>query len=204
MNRKLVEPTPFGPVALLWADLGGSPTIFRVLLTRPGAAAERQALALEPRSRPSTCREIDAVAARIEAFLAGEDVAFSLDLVALGDRPAFQRAVLRAEHRIPRGRVSTYGLIAGRLGRPKAARAVGRALAANPFPIIVPCHRAIRSDGALGGFQGGPAMKRALLEREGVAFDAAGRASAARFHYSRTAGRWRIAAPALDTGRRPA
>jgi methylated-DNA-[protein]-cysteine S-methyltransferase len=50
---------------------------------------------------------------------------------------------------------------------------VGNALATNPFPIIIPCHRAIRSDGSLGGFQGATAMKRALLEREGIVFDAA-------------------------------
>jgi alkylated DNA nucleotide flippase Atl1 len=49
--------------------------------------------------------------------------------------------------------------------------AVGHALAANPFPIIIPCHRAIRSDGSLGGYQGGLAMKRSLLEREGIRFD---------------------------------
>jgi len=61
---------------------------------------------------------------------------------------------------------------------------VGNALATNPFPLIVPCHRAVRSDGSLGGFQGGPAMKRALLEREGIAFDRAGRAAVPRFHYS--------------------
>jgi methylated-DNA-[protein]-cysteine S-methyltransferase len=56
-------------------------------------------------------------------------------------------------------------------------------LARNPFPIIIPCHRAIRSDGRLGGFQGGPAMKRALLELEGVEISAAGRVLAERFYY---------------------
>ncbi|MCK7468651.1 MAG: MGMT family protein [Desulfosudis oleivorans] len=69
-------------------------------------------------------------------------------------------------------------------GSRSAVRAVGQALATNPFPIIVPCHRAVRSSGELGGYQGGPAMKRALLEREGVAFDAAGRVVVPRFHYS--------------------
>jgi methylated-DNA-[protein]-cysteine S-methyltransferase len=141
-------------------------------------------LRLFPGSRRASCAEIDALGLRIEAFLAGEAVAFSLDLAALRTRPPFQRAVLRAEHAIPRGRVSSYGLIAARIEAPAAARAVGQALASNPFPLIVPCHRAVRSDGALGGFQGGPAMKRALLEREGVAFDGAGRVAVRRFHYS--------------------
>lgn len=184
MNRKLVEATPFGPVALLWSELDGRPAVFRVLLPRPGASAAAQALRLYPGSRRASCAAIDTLGLRIEAFLAGEAVAFSLDLAALRTRPPFQQAVLRAEHAIPRGRVSAYALIAARIGKPKAARAVGQALAANPFPLIVPCHRAVRSDGALGGFQGGPAMKRALLEREGVAFDGAGRVAVRRFHYS--------------------
>jgi methylated-DNA-[protein]-cysteine S-methyltransferase len=71
--------------------------------------------------------------------------------------------------------MSTYQRIAGHLGNPQAARAVGTALAHNPFPIIVPCHRAIRSDGTLGGFQGGMEMKRILLEMEGVPVDGSGR-----------------------------
>jgi methylated-DNA-[protein]-cysteine S-methyltransferase len=172
-------------VAVLWSELRARPTVFRVLLPRPGDSAAAQALRLYPDARRASCPAIDALAERIEAFLAGEPVAFSLDLAAIGTRPPFQQAVLRAEHAIPRGRVSTYGLIAASLGRPKAGRAVGQALAANPFPLIVPCHRAVRADGGLGGFQGGPAMKRALLEREGIVFDPAGRVAAPPFHYSR-------------------
>ncbi len=184
MNRKLVEATPFGPVALIWSDLDGAPTVFRVLLPRPGESAAAQALRLYPDARRASCAAMDALAGRIEAFLAGEAVVFPLALAALKTRPAFQQSVLRAEHAIPRGRVSTYGLIAARLRKPGAGRAVGQALATNPFPLIVPCHRAVRADGGLGGFQGGPAMKRALLEREGLAFDRAGRIIAPRFHYS--------------------
>ena len=69
------------------------------------------------------------------------------------------------------------------IGNARGARAVGTALAHNPFPIIVPCHRAIRTDGTLGGFQGGIAMKRALLEMEGVLFDGADRVMAGRLFY---------------------
>ena len=184
MNKRIIGSTAFGPVAILWSDHDGAPTIFRVLLSGPGASAAALTSSLYPDARRSSCAAIDTVADRIEAFLAGEAVVFPLDLVALSSRPTFQRAVLRAEHGIPRGRVSTYGLIAARLGKPKATRAVGNALATNPFPLIVPCHRAIRSDGSLGGFQGGPAMKRALLEREGIAFDRAGRVAVPRFYYS--------------------
>lgn len=97
--------------------------------------------------------------------------------------PDFQRRVLLAEHAIPRGRVSTYARIAAHLGVERGARAVGSALAANPFPILIPCHRAIRSDRTLGGYQGGLEMKRTLLEMEGLSFESSGRVSVQRFYY---------------------
>ena len=184
MNINIVEPTPFGPVALLWDQFDGDPKIVRVLLSKPGSPAASQVRANFPDARPASCREIDGVAAAIRRSLAGEDIVFSFDVSALASRPAFQQAVLRAEHAIPRGRVSTYGLIARHLGKPGAARAVGNALATNPFPLIVPCHRAVRSDGALGGYQGGVAMKRGLLEREGVSFGDSGRVAAVGFYYA--------------------
>jgi methylated-DNA-[protein]-cysteine S-methyltransferase len=184
MNTTIVEKTPFGPVAVAWTRFDGVPKVVCVLLSKTGLPATDQAVVLFPDARPARCREIDGVASAIRRFLAGEDVVISLDVAALSTRPAFQQAVLRAEHAIPRGRVSTYGLIARHLGNPGASRAVGNALATNPFPIIVPCHRAVRSDGGLGGYQGGPAMKRILLEREGIAFDRSGRVAVPRFHYS--------------------
>ena len=80
----------------------------------------------------------------------------------------FQRAVWEALRRLPRGATRTYAELAGELGRPGAARAVGRAAGANPLPVIVPCHRLLAS-GGLGGFSGGLAAKRALLALEGHA-----------------------------------
>jgi len=82
----------------------------------------------------------------------------------------FQKAVLFAEYRVPPGWITTYGRIADKIGRPGSARAVGRALAMNPFPLIIPCHRAVRASGELGGYRGGVQMKQALLEHEGVRF----------------------------------
>ena len=78
----------------------------------------------------------------------------------------FQQAVYRATSRIPRGQTRSYQWVAQAIGRPKAARAVGRALRDNPFAPRVPCHRVIRSDGSLGGFAGGALRKRRLLEAE--------------------------------------
>jgi methylated-DNA-[protein]-cysteine S-methyltransferase len=123
------------------------------------------------------------LAEQMQRFLGGEAVHFDLAILALEQCSDFQMRVLLAEHQIPRGWVSTYGRIAAHLRVPGGARAVGGALARNPFPIIIPCHRAIRSDGRLGGFQGGPAMKRALLELEGVEFSSTGRVSTERLYY---------------------
>jgi methylated-DNA-[protein]-cysteine S-methyltransferase len=108
---------------------------------------------------------------------------FPLEIIRLDLCSEFQQGVLRAEHGIPRGSISTYQRIAGHLGKPSGARAVGQALANNPFPIIIPCHRAIRSNRTLGGYQGGLAMKRALLEMEGIRFDDTGRIATKDFFY---------------------
>jgi len=185
MNKKIIKPTPFGSVGIVWSGFNDSSTIIRVLLSKPGLSAEDQVDRLYPDSQMGSCVEIDAVATSIKALLEGEDVAFSLDVADLNLCSAFQESVLRAEHSIPRGSISTYKLIAAYLGKPNGARAVGNALANNPFPLIVPCHRAIRSDRHLGGYQGGLEMKRALLEKEGIPFDDAGRVACAQFHYER-------------------
>jgi methylated-DNA-[protein]-cysteine S-methyltransferase len=134
----------------------------------------------------SSCKKINDIADAIAGFLEGEKIEFSLDLVHMALCTEFQQRVLRAEHSIPRGSVSTYQVIARHLDKENGARAVGNALAKNPFPLIVPCHRAIRSDRRLGGYQGGLRMKRALLEREGIRFDDAGKVACGSFHYERS------------------
>lgn len=78
------------------------------------------------------------------------------------------RAVLERTAAIPFGQTRTYGEIAAAAGSPRAFRAAGSALGANPIPIVVPCHRVLRSGGALGGYGGGLDVKRELLELEGV------------------------------------
>lgn len=173
----------FGPVTLLWSIHRGQPKIRRVLLSKPGLSAEHALKSVFPGSISSSCAEVDVVADGIVAFLTGDDVRFSLDAARLDLCSAFQQKVLRAEHEVPRGGVSTYQRIARRLGNVQSARAVGTALAHNPFPIMVPCHRAIRSDGTLGGFQGGIGMKRALLEMEGVLFHGSDRVASAQVFY---------------------
>jgi methylated-DNA-[protein]-cysteine S-methyltransferase len=83
-------------------------------------------------------------------------------------QPSFLRRALTAARGIPRGQVRSYAWLAAAAGNPRAARAAGQAMARNPVPIIIPCHRVVASDGSLGGFGGGLGMKRRLLALEGV------------------------------------
>jgi O-6-methylguanine DNA methyltransferase len=87
----------------------------------------------------------------------------------LGQLPDFERQVLLKVMEIPRGEVRPYAWVAAELGRPLAVRAVGNAVARNPIPFIIPCHRVVRSDGRIGNYgAGGPTAKRAVLESEGL------------------------------------
>ena len=81
---------------------------------------------------------------------------------------AFARDVLLATATIPRGEVRPYGWVSASIGKREAVRAVGTALGRNPVPLLIPCHRVVRSDGKVGDYTFGPEMKRALLQSEGV------------------------------------
>jgi methylated-DNA-[protein]-cysteine S-methyltransferase len=136
-----------------------------------------------PETQLRSCSAVNQLVGRMRRFLGGEAIGFALGLVALESCSEFQRRVLLLEHDIPRGWVSTYGRLAEQLGIRRASRAVGSALARSPFPIIIPCHRAVRSGGELGGYQGGIGMKRALLELEGNVFGRDGRILSPRMFY---------------------
>jgi O-6-methylguanine DNA methyltransferase len=104
------------------------------------------------------------LARALRDYAAGAVVRFDVPL----DLPGtpFQRAVWRSLPAIPAGETRSYAWVAKRIGRPRAARAVGAACGANPVPILVPCHRVVRADGALGGFSAGAGWKRRLLNVE--------------------------------------
>jgi len=176
-------PSAFGTLGLVWQETGQGPQVQRVFLPQEQTSMEELVRAEFARARHLSCPAIAELGDRLQSFLAGEAVAFALDVIALEKCSAFQQRVLRAEHQIPRGWVSTYQRIARSLGIPGGARAVGGALARNPFPIIIPCHRAISAHGELGGFQGGLPMKRALLELEGIEFSPAGQVLTSRIYY---------------------
>ena len=101
----------------------------------------------------------------LRAYLAGRLRSFSVPCD-LGGLTPFTRDVLKITAQIPYGEVKSYRWVAERLGRPKATRAVGNALARNTVPVIIPCHRVIRRDGSLGGYALGVRWKQRLLEME--------------------------------------
>jgi methylated-DNA-[protein]-cysteine S-methyltransferase len=91
----------------------------------------------------------------------------------------FQAKVLKLLQQVPRGEVRTYSWLARKAGRPKAARAAGNAMARNPIPFLIPCHRIVPASGGVGNYGFGPALKRKLLSREGVRMDGKGFSSKA-------------------------
>ena len=186
MKKRIIKPTPFGPVVIVWSRFGAKAKIIRVFISKPGLSAEGQAARIFPDLQTSSCPKINAACEKINARLEGKDVTVSLGLLDFKQCSEFQEVVLRAVYRIPKNRVSTYWLIARHLEKKNTSRAVGNALANNPFPIIIPCHRVVCSDRHLGGFQSGLVRKRALLEKEDVAFDSMDKLSRIRFYYDKT------------------
>jgi methylated-DNA-[protein]-cysteine S-methyltransferase len=176
-------PSPFGPVVILWSYYLNKSVILRILLSDPIVSAKQKEERIYPGAADAACSRIDEITDTMQAYFKGNDVQFSLRTVRLDLCSQFQQNVLQAEYGIPRGSVSTYQRIAAHLGKAKGARAVGHALATNPFPVIIPCHRAVCSDRAPGGFQGGTKMKRALLEMEGIRFNKAGFIITTDFYY---------------------
>jgi methylated-DNA-[protein]-cysteine S-methyltransferase len=160
--------TAIGACGLAWGPAGvtgvhlpeanAADTLARLGERFPGA---------DPRPVPPT---IAAVIDRIVAVLAGasDDLA-DVDLDLRG-RSGFECRAYSVARAIPPGATLTYGEVAARIGNAGLARAVGRAMAGNPFPIIVPCHRVLGADGSIGGFSahGGPTTKRRMLLAEGV------------------------------------
>jgi methylated-DNA-[protein]-cysteine S-methyltransferase len=152
VGRLLLAATPAGVVRVAFAREG------------EGAVLEELAQRISPRVLEAPAR-LDAARRQLDEYFRGGRTAFDLPLdwrLSNG----FRARVLHAIAAIPYGRTGTYRSVATAAGTPNAVRAAGSACATNPIPIIVPCHRVVRSDGTMGRYGGGEAAKRTLLEHE--------------------------------------
>ena len=157
--------SPIGPLLLAATENG----LVRVAFEREGFDAVLEALTttLSPRVLEAP-RRLDTVAAELEEYFAGRRHEFDVPLdYALSS--GFRQIVQRYLPRIGYGRTQSYKEVAVFVGNPKAVRAVGTACATNPLPVVVPCHRVLRSDGSLGGYLGGLDAKQTLLSLEKAA-----------------------------------
>ena len=157
--------TPVGELLLAGTGHG----LVRVAFPQQGHDAVLASLAqtVSPRVLRAPGR-LDEVSRQLEEYFAGRRTVFDLPLdwrLATG----FRRDVLAHLPAIPYGRTESYAQVATAAGNPKAVRAAGTACARNPLPVVVPCHRVVRSDGTAGGYAGGPDAKRALLALESAA-----------------------------------
>jgi methylated-DNA-[protein]-cysteine S-methyltransferase len=146
--------SPFGPLLLVAADSG----LRRIVFARNGKRAEPEP---DWQDDPSALRD---PVRQLGAYFAGQLEAFELPLVPQGT--PFQQRVWRELCNIPYGETISYRGLAGRIGNPKASRAVGLANGSNPIPIVIPCHRVIGSNGKLTGYGGGIPIKEKLLALE--------------------------------------
>ncbi|OGC38828.1 hypothetical protein A2Y85_05325 [candidate division WOR-3 bacterium RBG_13_43_14] len=160
--------SPIGRIILVW-QREKTTKLIRLILP-----SERFLLSTHRYTRGKD-RSIDQLINAIHGYFDGSRKRLPLDRLDWSVCSTFQQKVLKHEWLIPYGKVSSYQNLAGSVRDTRCRRAVGSALARNPFPIIIPCHRTVRSDLSLGGYRGGLKLKRWLLEHEGVEFDASAR-----------------------------
>ena len=159
-----IAPSPLGDLVLAASPRGLVTVAYED--GRLEAVLDRLAARVSPRVLEAPAR-LDHPRRELEEYFEGRRHAFDLPVDWALTR-GFTRRVLQATARIPYGGASTYSQVAGRAGSPRAVRAAGNALGANPMAIVVPCHRVLRTGGGLGGYTGGLQRKRFLLELEGA------------------------------------
>ena len=167
-DRYAAIESPIGPLFVAWNGRGVA-LVDSATDDLEAFATRHRATTGRPASRADALPPV--LADKIERRLAGDRrVRIDLDL---RGHSAFEQDVWRKALEIPRGEVRPYGWVAAEIGRPKAVRAVGTALGHNPVPLIVPCHRVVRTDGSIGQYSlGGPQNKRTILAAEGLDPDA--------------------------------
>jgi methylated-DNA-[protein]-cysteine S-methyltransferase len=173
----------FGAFTIIWKEETSQTQLERIFLSDLELKSETKAFKSFKFITLGKNTLIKSLVEKIQRFFKGEIVEFDIQILNFNRCYEIQKRILLAEYEIPRGWISTYKRIANHLGIKNGARVVGNALAKNPFPIIIPCHRAIKTNGDLGGFQGGVNMKRVLLELEGIKFSERGKVITNRIYY---------------------
>jgi methylated-DNA-[protein]-cysteine S-methyltransferase len=158
--------SPLGDLMIVVTDEGVADVGYLANHSRDAMFAELEGRGILASERPA---EVERVRDQLGEYFRHDRTAFDLPVDLFGVTP-FTRRVLEATVAVPFGQVRTYQGIASAIGQPTATRAVGNALGRNPIPVIVPCHRVVRSDGSMGWYTGGPHIKEALLGIEGVHF----------------------------------
>jgi O-6-methylguanine DNA methyltransferase len=153
--------TPFGWVGVAASEEG----IIRIALPKKEKRSVERELECEEMQHAAGSPVLKKAVKLLQKYFSGECVLFDLPLDLRYYTP-FQQSVWRAAAEIPCGETRSYGWIAKRIKNPRAVRAVGQALGANPIPIIIPCHRVISSSGGMGGYSGGVSLKKMLLKLE--------------------------------------
>lgn len=159
----------YGIVETAWGAFGFVERDGRLVATYLPQRADRVRRAIA-RAYPTATEDSDALPEfrrQVIDYFRGRHVQFATD-IDVSDLPWFRRVVLEVARGIPYGKTVSYADLARSVGRPAAARAVGGAMANNPLPLVVPCHRVLRSDGTLGGFSspGGLTLKARMLQLE--------------------------------------
>jgi methylated-DNA-[protein]-cysteine S-methyltransferase len=169
-----VIPSQFGDVGVVWYQEADIPRVAGILLPRRGRKMAGIIQADDPHAVRKSHPDLSPLVLELEKYMNTGMDSFSREFLDMERCNEFQKRVLGKLSEVPRGKVISYGQLADKIYAPRAARAVGTAVARNPFPVVLPCHRVVKADGHLGNFGGGTDLKKALLRLEGVEVDANG------------------------------
>ncbi|MDO9566329.1 MAG: methylated-DNA--[protein]-cysteine S-methyltransferase [Candidatus Desulfaltia sp.] len=174
-------PSAIGKIGIVWVQKNAAPLIIHIVLPQKDIPIIQTISKNWPGASAQSHEKLKKFCLQIQNFLEGSPVSFSLKFIDITQCYDFQKKVLLETRQIPRGKVISYGRLADRILAPGAARAVGSALAKNPFPLVIPCHRVVKSTGYLGNFGGGSEMKKFLLQMEGVPSNTRGKIAPEKF-----------------------
>ena len=171
--KHIITESPIGEITIIWKD---EPKfiIEEIFISTPSEKSSAKSFEKYEQNeilKEKKCRELDDFLVELDNYFNERDYKFSLKYLNLDKLTPFQRKVLIEEFNTEKGTVNSYKHLAKKIDSPKSYRAVGNALSKNPYPIVIPCHRTVKSDRTLGGYAGmkeGIETKKTLLEIEGL------------------------------------